>query len=158
MKKPVPAHSPHSPHTRVSILEAAAAFFFRPRLAATAACVAALCLLPACQNVPKYKRASGKWDEWSGYEGKAFSPSTGTVAAVDLTANTITIAQSKGPRVFSVTPATRIMHEGTEIALAQLPLNQQIKFLLAANHKDLVTVWYGRYEEGMHGPGAARRR
>jgi hypothetical protein len=107
------------------------------------ACTAALVLLSACQNVPRYKRASGKFDEWSTYQGKNFSPSSGTVLAVDTAANTITIKREETSIVCDVTPKTRITHEAADITLAQLPLNQAIKFTLAGDGKTLLTVWYG---------------
>jgi hypothetical protein len=107
-------------------------------------CAAAL-LLPACQNVPKYKRSGGKFDEWGTYQGKGFSPSNGAVLAVDTAANTITIKREDTPIVCSVTPRTRIMHEGTDITLDELPINHAIKFTLAADGRSLLTVWYGAH-------------
>lgn len=110
------------------------------------ALAAALLLLPACQNVPKYKRSSGKFDEWKSFEGRNFSPSNGTVGATDPTAGTITITQQDGTNiVYPVTSETRIMHDGTDITLAQLPLKQAIKFTLTDDHKRLLTVWYGTH-------------
>ncbi len=107
-------------------------------------CAAAL-LVSGCQNVPKYKRSGGKFDEWGTYQGKGFSPSNGTVLAVDAAANTITIKREDSPMVYSVTPKTRIMHEGTDITLDKLPIGQAIKFTLAADGKGLLTVWYGSH-------------
>jgi hypothetical protein len=108
-----------------------------------ASCAAALLLLPACQNVPKYKRSSGKFAEWSSYEGRSFSPSNGKVTAVDPVAQTITIANGDNTKVYPVTSETRIMHEGDDITLSQLPLNQDIKFTMSEDRKRLLTVWYG---------------
>jgi hypothetical protein len=122
------------------------------------ACAIVLVLLPACQNVPKYKRSSGKFAEWSSYEGRSFSPSNGTVTAVDTTAQTITITQDENSRVFPVTSETRIMHEGDDITLAQLPLNQEIKFTLSYDRKRLLTVWYGTHSNAAPRAGAARKK
>jgi hypothetical protein len=116
------------------------------------ACALALLLVSACQNVPKYKRSNGKFNEWSSYEGKNFSPSRGTVAAVDTAANSVTIIDGKNTKVFTVTPATRIMHEGADITLAQLPLHQEIKFTMADDRKQLLTIWYGVHLDTFHRP------
>jgi hypothetical protein len=110
-----------------------------------ALCAAAALLVTACQNVPKYKKSNGKFDEWSGYEGKHFHPSTGVVSAIDTTANTITISTGKDSKVYPVTAQTRIIHEGADIPLAQLPLNQQVKFTLSDDGVQLLTVWYGSH-------------
>jgi hypothetical protein len=126
--------------------------------AGIAACAAALVLCAACQNVPKYKRSSGEFDEWGSYLGKDFSPVNGTVLAVDINAQTITIGQGSKSALFAVTPETRIMDEGTDITLAQLPLNHAIKYTVAADRKRLITVWYGTHSNASVRAGAARRR
>jgi len=98
------------------------------RLCARAtACAGALLLISACGDIPKYKHSSGKFPEWADYEGKHFYPANGTVTAIDTTANTVTIGNGDNASVFAVTPSTRIVHEGTDIPLAQLPLNQSVK-------------------------------
>jgi hypothetical protein len=122
------------------------------------ACTAALLLLSACQNVPKYKRSSGNFDEWATYQGKGFNPFNGTVLAVDTTANSITIKRENDTRVYAVTPATRIMHEGTDITLAQLPLNQAIRYTLTGDGKGLFTVWYGTHSNGVRHAGFGKAR
>jgi hypothetical protein len=103
----------------------------------------AILLLAACQNVPKYNKASGKFDEWGQYEGKNFSPSSGNITATDLKANTVTISRGRNSKVFPITPQTRIMREATDITLAQLPLNQAVKYTLSDDGKQLLTIWYG---------------
>jgi hypothetical protein len=123
-----------------------------------AACAAALLLVSACQNVPKYKRSSGKFDEWGTYQGKSFSPFTGTVAAVDPAAQTITITRGETTTSYAVTSETRIMHEGTDITIAQLPLNQAIKYTVAADGKRLLTVWYGTHTNAAAHAGAVSRK
>jgi hypothetical protein len=105
----------------------------------------------ACQNVPKYKKSNGKFDEWGSYEGKNFKPSSGTITATDLKANTVTITRGTNSRVFPVTPQTRIMHEGTDITLAQLPLNEAVKYTLAGDGTQLLTIWYGHGVAQLHG-------
>jgi len=127
-----------------------------PRLTAiypgVAICAVAL-LMCACQNVPKYKKTNGKkFDEWGSYEGRHFEPSNGTVAAVDPAANTVTILQGRDTKVFTLSPATRIIHEGTNIPLAQLPLQQQVKFTLSDDGKQLLTIWYGERLYTFHIP------
>jgi hypothetical protein len=120
---------------------------------------AALLLLPACQSTSKYKKmSSGKFDEWSGYEGKNFKPSHGIDTAIDLNAQTITIAQDDVSKVYPVTSSTRIMHDGDDITLAELPLNQQIRFTLEEDHQHLASVWYGTHTNAwVGGAGSARR-
>jgi hypothetical protein len=110
-----------------------------------AACAAAALLLSACQNVPKYKRSNGKFDEWGSYEGKNFQPSNGTVVAIDPTANTITIKKGEVSKDYPVTAETRLMHEGTDITLAEFPINTQVKFSLSEDGSHLDTVWYGHH-------------
>jgi hypothetical protein len=100
-------------------------------------------LVSACQNVPRYKNSNGEFDEWGSYEGKNFSPSNGTVTAVDLAAQSISIAKGKSSQVYLVTPTTRLMHEGTDITLDQVPINHAVKYTLAKDHLHLLTVWYG---------------
>jgi hypothetical protein len=100
-------------------------------------------LMTGCQNVPKYKTASGKFDEWKGYEGRNFAPSSGTVTAVDATANTVTISRGKDSKVYPVTAQTRIMHEGDDIPLAKLPLNTAVKYTISQDGQRLLTLWYG---------------
>lgn len=117
--------------------------FSRPCHAIAACGAALLLLLPGCQNVPKYKRSSGKFPEWETYEGKHFSPSNGTVTAVDTTASTVTITQGTATRVLTVTPETRIIHEAADVPLSQLPLNQQVKISLSEDGKRLISIWYG---------------
>lgn len=128
-----------------------------PRLHRLSACIAALLLLPACQNVPKYKRSNGRFDEWAGYEGKNFKPSEGTDTAIDTTAQTITVLQGTNTRVYLVTADTRIMFNGDDITLTELPLNEKIKFTLEKDHQHLVTVWYGTHTNASIGVGSARR-
>lgn len=113
-------------------------------------------LVSACFSVPKYKRANGRFDEWELYETKHFYPSNGTVTAVDPAAGTVTILNGKNSRVFTVTAGTRIMHEGTDIPLAQLPLNQTIKYTLSQDGSRLLTIWYGTRTFEFHRPGSAQ--
>ena len=121
-------------------------------------CAAALLLLPACQNVPKYKKSSGRFDEWKSYEGKGFRPASGIDTAIDTAAQTITITKDNKPQVYNVTPDTEIMHNGDNITLAELPLNQTVKYTLEADHRTLATVWYGNHSNAsMGGTGSARR-
>ncbi len=129
-----------------------------PRLdARIAGCAAALLVVTACQDVPKYKNHAGKFNEWATYEGKEFHPSNGTVGAVDPAGQTLTIMRNQTPTVFAVTPATRIMHEGTDITLAELPLGQAIKFTVSRDGKRLLTVWYGKVMITRH-PVAPRNK
>lgn len=100
-------------------------------------------LLCACQNVPQYKHSGGKYDEWKSYDQKTYQPSNGTIVAVDSAAGAVTILRGKNKKVFTVTPATRIMHQGQAITLAQLPLNQVVKYTLAPGSTELRTIWYG---------------
>jgi hypothetical protein len=123
-----------------------------------AICAAALLLLPACQNVPKYKRANGRFDEWGDYEGKNFKPSRGIDTAVNLTTQTITVVQGDETKELVVTPDTKLFHNGDEITLADLPLNQNLKFTLADDRKSLVTVWYGTHSNASIGVGSASHR
>jgi hypothetical protein len=120
----------------------------RPLRAATTA--AALLLLCACQNVPKYKHSSGRFDEWSDYEGRNFQPASATVLAVDPAANTVTVIQHEKNVVLNVLPTTRIMHDGTDITLAQLPLNKPIKYTMSEDGTQLRTIWYGENSESIH--------
>ena len=106
-------------------------------------CGAISLLAVACTNVPKYKKTSGKYDEWKSYEGSHFQPSSGTVTAVDLKANTITLGAGKDPKVLTVTPTTRVMHDATDVPLAQVPLNTEIKYTMTSDGTRLLTVWFG---------------
>lgn len=109
-------------------------------------CVSLLCaclFFSSCENLPKYKRGSGKVNEWKSYEGKYFKPLNGTVAATDLQANTVTISHGGDSTIFAISPQTRIMHDGADITLAQLPLNEEVKYTLSAEGTKLLTVWYG---------------
>jgi hypothetical protein len=121
-------------------------------------CAVAFLLLPACQNVPKYKKSNGRFDEWQSVEGKHFAPSTGTVAAVDLQANTVTITKSADTRVVTVTPHTRIIHEATDIPLAQLPLNQDIRYTMSTDGQQLLTIWYGHLLYAPQRPAAQKKQ
>jgi hypothetical protein len=119
-------------------------------------CVAALALLCGCQNVPKYKRSNGKFAEWSEYEGKSFSPSRGTVTAVDLKANAITIGSGKDSRVWPVTSTTRIINEGTDVPLSQLQVNQDVRYVTTPDRKELISVWYGKDLNVAHRTGGTK--
>jgi len=126
------------------------------------ACGVALALFSGCWTPwtppAKYKRASGKFPEWQSYEGKHFYPANGTVIATDLTANTVTFGKGeKDAKTFVVTPATRIVHEGTDITLAQLAPNQEVKYLVAADGKQLLSIWFGTRLYRYHPPGGARQ-
>ena len=125
-----------------------------------ATCAVALVLVTACQNVPKYKKSSGKFAEWSSYEGKHFSPANGTVTAIDTKANTVTIGQGENAKVFPVTPKTRIFHEGADIQLAQLPVNQGVKYTLSEDGKQLLILWYGQrlFTYRAHGTAVQKTR
>jgi len=123
------------------------------RIAPSLACATALLLLAGCQNVPKYKKSSGKFNEWASYEHRKYTPADGIVTAVDTAARSITITQGGKSSVFAVTAATRIMHEGTDIPLGQLPLNQAVKFTLADDRAQLLTVWYGAHSFAVSSPG-----
>jgi hypothetical protein len=118
-----------------------------------AACAAALLLIAGCQNVPKYKKSSGKFNEWKSYEGDYVKPIEGIVTAVDPAAHTITIQHGDATKVFPVTADTRLMHQGDDITLAQLPINQGIRYTLSEDGSHLLTVWYGRRTVTL--PGAA---
>jgi Cu/Ag efflux protein CusF len=122
-----------------------------------AACAAAVFLVSACADVPKYKKSSGKFDEWQSYEGANFKPMTGSVAAVDPVANTVTINHEKKSVVFPVTSITRIMHEGSDIPLAQLPLNQTVRYTVSEDGTQLLTIWYGQHAIAFHRPTAAAK-
>lgn len=122
-----------------------------------AICTAALLLLPACQNVPKYKKIKGHFDEWHGYQGSNFKPTVGIASAVNLSTQTITIIQENGPRDYVVTPDTELYHNGDRITLADLPLNQTIKFTFASDHTHLLTVWYGNHANGLSGSAGSAR-
>ena len=89
------------------------------------------------------RRRSGKFNEWQSYEGKHFAPESGTVTAVDPATSKVTIARGNAVKVLTVTPDTRIMHEATDIPLAQLPLKTSIKYTLSDDGKQLLTIWYG---------------
>ena len=115
-----------------------------------AATATALLILCACQNVPKYKKSSGKFDEWSEYEGRGFSPSSGIVTAVDIPAGTITIGAGTKQEIFTVLPTTRIIHQGTDITLAELPPHQVVKYTVSADRKRLLSVWYGEHSDAIH--------
>lgn len=116
-----------------------------------------LLLLPACENVPKYKKSSGKFDEWGSYEGKHFNPSSGNVTATDLKANTITVASGKDIKVLTVSADTRIIHEGTDITLAELPLKTEVKYRMSDDGTQLLSVWFGHRLAQPH-PAAAQHR
>ena len=118
----------------------------------------ALTLLCACQNVPKYKKSSGKFNEWSGYEGRNFSPSEGIVVAVNPSASTLTVLARGKNVVLNVLPTTRILHEGTDITLAQLPLKQVIKFRISEDGKELRSIWYGEHSNAVHHNVAAKSK
>ncbi|HEX4086817.1 MAG TPA: hypothetical protein VHY22_18025 [Chthoniobacteraceae bacterium] len=116
-------------------------------------CASIALLAAACQNAPRYKKGSGKFDEWQSYQGKGFAPSGGHVAAVDVAAGTITMSTGKDTRVLKVTKETRIIHEDTDIPLAQLPLNQGVKYVMSQNGKRLMSVWYGNHSFAFRRPG-----
>jgi len=118
---------------------------FRPlsRLRPLIILCATAVLFPACQNVPKYKKASGRFNEWSSYEGKHFEPTSGVISAKDLQANTVTITHGNDSKVYPIGPRTRIIHEGTDITLAELPLQESVKYTFADDGKELLTIWYG---------------
>jgi len=129
------------------------------RLCARAtACAGALLLISACGDIPKYKHSSGKFPEWADYEGKHFYPANGTVTAIDTTANTVTIGNGDNASVFAVTPSTRIVHEGTDIPLAQLPLNQSVKYIQSQDGKELISIWFGTRLYQIRGPGTSRQQ
>jgi hypothetical protein len=107
--------------------------------------------------VPKYKKSSGKFDEWKGYEGRNFEPASGIVTAVDAAANTITVFAHGKNVVINVLPTTRIMHEGTDITLAQLPLNSTIKYTFSDDGTQLRTVWYGHSQAVRHNASAKEK-
>jgi hypothetical protein len=113
--------------------------------------------LTACQNVPKYKRSNGRFDEWGEYEKKGFSPSRGTLTAVDVNAQTITVLAGTETKVLDVTPQTRIMHNGDDVTLAQLPPNQTIKYTTEDDRVHLLSIWYGTHTNASLGRGSARR-
>ena len=122
------------------------------RVAATTACVLLLC---ACQSVPKYKKSNGKFDEWKDYEGRNFQPTSAVVVSVDAAANTVTVAEHGKNVVLNVLPTTRIMHEGTDIALVQLPVHTEIKITFSEDGTQLRTIWYGEHSNAIHhGSGA----
>lgn len=109
------------------------------------AMAALIACLAACQDVPKYKKSNGNFDEWREYEGTNFKPSSGSVAAMDTAAGTLTIKKGSDKKVYRVTPQTRIMHEATDIPLAQLPIGQEVKYRLTDDRKTLLSVWYGQH-------------
>jgi len=145
---------PHALRTRELIAKTARPALSRRRIAI---CAAALMLLPGCQNVPKYKRANGRFADWCDYEGKDFKPDHGIDTAVNLAAQTITVVQGDDTNDFIVTPDTRLYHNGDDITLADLPPNQTIKFTLADDRKHLVTVWYGTHSNASVGPAGSAR-
>ena len=102
-----------------------------------------LLLLSACTDVPKYKRSSGRFDEWGGYEGKHFKPSSGVVLAIDPKAGTVTISHGKEGKTYPVTAETRIIHEDQDIPLAQLPLQTEVKYTTFQDGSTLRTIWFG---------------
>lgn len=122
-----------------------------------AAFAAAALLLSSCQNVPKYKHSSGKFDEWKSYQGNNFEPVSGAVAAIDTQANTITIIRDKKKTVFPVTSETRIMHQTALIPLSQLPVNTAVRYTVSDDGAKLLTVWYGHLREARH-PAQARQQ
>jgi hypothetical protein len=113
------------------------------RIIFIAVCASLALLTTACQNAPRFKKGQGKFNQWGSYEGKGFEPSPGTVTAIDTAANTVTISNGKEVRTFPVTANTRIIHEDQDIPLAQLPVNQAVKFRVADSGRQLVSVWYG---------------
>jgi hypothetical protein len=125
------------------------------RIAATAVTLTLLC---ACQNVPKYKKSSGKFNEWSGYEGQNFSPSEGIVVAVNPPANTVTVLVRGKNVVLNVLPTTRVLHEGVDITVAQLPLNQAVKIRFSKDGKELRSIWYGEHSNAVHHNVAAKSK
>ena len=128
-----------------------------PRIAA---CAALLLLFSACWTPwtppPKYKRANGRFPEWDSYESKHFYPTNGIVTAIDTTANTVTVGHGDESRVLAVTPKTRILHEGTDISLAELPVNQNVKYLVSADGKESLSIWFGTRLYTYHPPTGAR--
>ncbi len=123
-----------------------------------AAGAAAALFAAACTNIPKYHPANGEFNDWQTYETKHFSPASGTVTAIDTTANTITIKKGKDLKVYPVLPDTRIIHESTDIPLAQVPLNQPIKFTLSQDGTRLLIVWWGTHTYEYHYVRAARKK
>ncbi|MGA3169409.1 MAG: hypothetical protein ABSE62_00190 [Chthoniobacteraceae bacterium] len=117
-----------------------------------AGCAAAALVISACANAPRYKPSSGHWDEWQTYETKHFSPSDGVVTAIDVAANTVTIRRGKDTKVYPVTADVRIIHEGTDVPLAQIPIHQQVKFALSQDGQRLLSIWFGtqtfQYRQG----------
>jgi hypothetical protein len=109
------------------------------------ACAAAALLICACQDVPKYKRSAGHFPEWSEYEGKNFRPISCTVAGVDPVGNSITVIAGKRKRTFAVTSDTRIMHNGDDVPLASVPINQGIKISVSPDGQTLLSIWYGTH-------------
>jgi hypothetical protein len=120
------------------------------------ACAATALLLCACQNVPKYKHGNGNFNEWATYESGNFKPAHGNVIAVDAAAHSITIGKGKETRVFAVTPSTRIIHETTDITLAQLPVGEAVRFTVSEDGTRLMSVWYGQQLNAYHRPVAAK--
>jgi len=108
-----------------------------------AGCAAAAFIVSACADGPRYKPSSGHWDEWGSYETKHFSPSNGVVTAIDVAANTITIRKGKETVTYPVTDKTRILNEGNDVTLAQIPIHQQVKFTLTEDGQRLLGVWFG---------------
>ena len=124
----------------------------------TAACAAAVLLVCACENTAKFKRSNGKFPEWETYESKHFFPSNGTVTVIDTTANSVTIVHGKDSNVYPVTSATRIIHEGTDIPLAQLPVNQPVKYTLSEDGHRLISIWYGQRLYTYQRPGSQAKK
>jgi hypothetical protein len=134
-----------------------------PCLFARAACAGALLLISACGDVPKYKHSNGRFPEWAGYEGKHFYPANGTVTAIDATAHTVTIGSGDkasvfAASVFAITPSTHIVHEGADVTLAELPLNQKVKYIRSKDGKALVSIWFGTRLFQIRPPAGASRQ
>jgi hypothetical protein len=108
-----------------------------------AACAGSLLLSACFYDAPKYKPGNGEFPEWETYESKHFSPANATITAVDLKANTITFATGKYTKTFPVLPSTRIIHEGTDIPLSQLPVNQPVKIVFSQDGSSIISVWFG---------------
>lgn len=128
--------------------------------ATTRAGLAALFFCAGCSAPPpaKHKTSTGKFNPWGSYEGKNFSPLNATVTAVDVPSGTITILE-KEKKTLHVTPQTRVMHNGTDITLAQLPVNSRIKYTLSADGQQLLTVWYGHtLSTSLHRPSASKQK
>ena len=132
-------------------------FSLSRHLSRLAVCAAMLLVVSACMDRPKYKHSNGRFPEWEGYESKHFYPSNGIVTAVDTTANTVTVGLGDKAKVLTVTHTTRILHEGTDIPLAQLPLNQNVKYVMSEDGKDLLSIWFGTRLYQFHPATGARQ-